>query len=50
MYRLLHIKDPYKEIAVGLDGRDEELCKPLLQLFYTLGTSEETQREIERAH
>ena len=47
MYRLVHIKDPYKEITVGLDGRDEELCKPLLQLFYTLGASEETQTEIE---
>ena len=47
MYRLVHIKDPYKEISIGLDGRDEELCKPLLQLFYTLGASEETLRELE---
>ena len=45
-YRLVHIKDPYKEIDIGLDGRDEELCKPLLQLFYTLGASEETLREL----
>jgi hypothetical protein len=49
MYRLVHAKDPFKEIDIGLDGRDEELCKPLLQLFYTLGASEETQREIEKA-
>jgi hypothetical protein len=48
MYRLVHIKDPYKEITVGLDGRDEELCKPLLQLFYTLNASEETQTELEK--
>ena len=47
MYRLIHIKDPYKEISIGLDGRDEELYKPLLQLFYTLGASEETLRELE---
>jgi hypothetical protein len=47
-YRLLHIKDPYKEVDVGLDGRDEELCKPLLQLFYTLGASEETRTELEK--
>jgi hypothetical protein len=46
-YRLVHIKDPYKEISIGLDGRDEELCKPLLQLFYTLGASEETLGELE---
>ena len=26
---------------------DEELCKPLLQLFYTLGASEETLSELE---
>ena len=47
MYRLLHFKNPYKEIEVGLDGRDRELCKPTLQLFCSLGASEETQREIE---
>ena len=47
-YRLVHIKDPYKEIDIGVDGRDEELCKPLLQLFHTLGASEETQTDIEK--
>jgi hypothetical protein len=47
MYRLVHFKDRLKEVDVGLDGRDEELCKPLLQLFYTLGASEEIQKELE---
>lgn len=47
VYRLVHIKDPYEEITIGLDGRDEELCKPILQLFYTLGASKETLRELE---
>ena len=47
MYRLIHIKDPYREIEIGLDGRDAELCKPLLQLFYTLGASVETLNELE---
>ena len=47
-YRILHIKDPYKEIDIGLNGRDEELCKPLLQLFYTLDATEETRTEIEK--
>ncbi|HJR85005.1 MAG TPA: hypothetical protein VJ772_06505 [Nitrososphaeraceae archaeon] len=46
MYRLIHIKDPYREITIGLDGRDEELCKPLLQLFYTLGASQELLNEV----
>ena len=45
-YRLLHIKDRYKEIEIGLSGRDEELCKPTLQLFYTLGAKEELLNEI----
>jgi hypothetical protein len=48
MYRLVHITDPYIEIDIGLDGRDEELCKPSLQLLYTLVVSEETRTEIER--
>jgi hypothetical protein len=47
MYRLIHIKDPYREVEIGLDGRDEELCKPLLQLFYTLGATKVTLAEIE---
>ncbi len=33
-YRLLHYHDPIADIDVGLDGRNKELCKPLLQLFY----------------
>jgi len=46
-YRLLHFKDPYKEVDIGLDGRDEELCKPSLELLYTLGASQETLRMTE---
>jgi hypothetical protein len=45
-YRIVHFKDPYKEIDIGLDGRDKELCKPTLQLFYTLGASKELLEEI----
>ena len=33
-YRLIHYKDELPEIETGLKNRDEELCKPLLQLFY----------------
>jgi len=35
------------EVDVGIDGRDEELCKPLLQLFHSLGASNELQKELE---
>ncbi|MFL6411962.1 MAG: hypothetical protein ACJ71K_12085 [Nitrososphaeraceae archaeon] len=33
VYRLIHFKDAIPDIDIGLDGRDKELCKPLLQLF-----------------
>jgi len=46
-YKLVHFKDPLIEINIGLDGRDEELVKPILQIFYTLGASEETMKELE---
>jgi hypothetical protein len=32
-YLLIHYKDLLPEIETGLKNRDEELCKPLLQLF-----------------
>jgi hypothetical protein len=34
-YRLIHYTDQQPDIEIeGLDGREMELCKPLLQLFY----------------
>ena len=33
IYRLIHFHDPIPDIDIGLDGRDKELCKPILQLF-----------------
>jgi hypothetical protein len=33
------------DINIGLDGRDKELCKPLIQLFYNT----KAQKEIESA-
>jgi len=48
IYKLVNIRKPYNEVDVGLDGRDEELCKPILQLFYTLGACEETLKEVEQ--
>ena len=47
IYLLIHTKDPYKEISISLYIRDKKLCKPLLQLFYTLKTSKETLSELE---
>ena len=33
IYRLVHFDDPIIDIDTGHNGRDKELCKPLLQLF-----------------
>jgi energy-coupling factor transporter ATP-binding protein EcfA2 len=33
VYRLIHFDDEIADIDVGLEGRDKELCKPILQLF-----------------
>jgi energy-coupling factor transporter ATP-binding protein EcfA2 len=45
IYRLLHFSDPIQDINIGVDGRDKELCKPVIQLFY----STKSQPEIEAA-
>jgi hypothetical protein len=34
VYRLIHFRDPIIDLDVGVQGRDKELVKPLLQLFY----------------
>jgi hypothetical protein len=34
IYRLVHFEDPIVDIDTEFNGRDKELCKPLLQLFY----------------
>jgi hypothetical protein len=45
VYRLVHFSDPIQDINIGLDGRDKELCKPTIQLFYNT----KSQLEIEAA-
>jgi hypothetical protein len=34
IYRLLHFKDPLQDIHVGVEGREKELSKPIIQLYY----------------
>ena len=43
VYRLVHFKDPIFDVNIGIEGRDKELSKPLIQLFY----NKKTQKEIE---
>jgi len=42
-YRLLHFKDSLPDIDVGFGGREKELVKPIIQLFY----GSRVQREVE---
>ena len=34
IHRLVHFEDPITDMDTEFNGRDKELCKPLLQLFY----------------
>lgn len=45
VYRLIRFKDPIPDIDIEVDGRDKELCKPTIQLFYNTNV----QKEIEAA-
>ena len=45
VYRLLNCNTGFADIETGLEGRNKELCKPLLQLFY----QSKSQRRIEKA-
>jgi hypothetical protein len=48
IYRLLHFKDSVCDINIGLDGRDKELCKPLIQLFYNTKAQKEIKAALQK--
>jgi hypothetical protein len=43
IYRLIHFRDPIPDINVGVEGREKELSKPVIQLFY----GSKAQKEVE---
>jgi hypothetical protein len=47
IYRLIHFQDAVLDIDVGLEGRDKELCKPLLQLFYNTNSYKEIRATLQ---
>jgi hypothetical protein len=48
IYRLVHFSDSLANIQVGVEMRDKELVKPLLQLFYSSNdASEEITRSLQ---
>jgi len=47
-YRLKHFCDDVSDIETGLEGRDKELCKPVLQLFYGSESEKRVRRALEK--
>jgi hypothetical protein len=43
VYRLIHFKDEIPDIDMGVEGREKELSKPIIQLFY----NKQAQNELE---
>ena len=48
VYRLIHFKDAVVDIDIGLEGRNKELCKPLLQLFYNTNSQNEVKSSLQQ--
>jgi hypothetical protein len=36
IYRLIHFTDELPDIDIGVEGREKELSKPIIQLFYNI--------------
>ena len=48
VYRLMHFKDPIPDLDIGIDGRDKELVKHLIQLFYGSKCLEEIVKSLQK--
>jgi hypothetical protein len=48
IYRLTHFGDSIADVDIGLDGRNRELCKPLIQLFYNTSIQEEIKSTLQK--
>ena len=46
VYRLRHFKDPIPDLDIGVEGRDKELVKHSIQLFYGCECLEEVTRDF----
>jgi hypothetical protein len=47
IYRLLHFKDPIPDINIGVEGREKELSKPVIQLFYGSNAQKEVEATLQ---
>ena len=43
VYRLIHFKDEIPDSDIGVEGREKELSKPIIQLFYNTNAQQEVE-------
>lgn len=48
IYRLRHFNDDIIDIETGLEAREKELCKPLLQMFYGSESEQRVEGALEK--
>ena len=48
IYRIVHFDDPVTDIDIGVKGRNMELCKPYIQLFYDTPAQREVEETLQR--
>jgi hypothetical protein len=47
MYRLIHFDDQIADIDIGVEGREKELSKPVIQLFYNSNAQEQVEKTLQ---
>ena len=47
VYRLINFQKPIANIETGLQGRNKEICKPMLQLFFSSNSQERIEAALE---
>ena len=47
VYRLIHFKDEIPDIDIGVEGREKELSKPIIQLFYNIQAQNEVEATLQ---
>jgi hypothetical protein len=47
VYRLIHFKDEIPDIDIGVEGREKELSKPIIQLFYDTQAQDEVEATLQ---
>jgi hypothetical protein len=47
VFRIVNFDKPFIDIETGLEGRNKEICKPLLQVFYKTEVQEKIENALE---